>query len=444
MTNSSKDISSAQAKNRSSSSLATWCNQLEHLNLPSDYELMAIANLTSGHPWAFLADIAELESASIAYYRYLYGLARLVNPNHILEIGTAFGLSGASLIQGASHLKKFISLDLGVFSRQYELVEQNKNWTVLQRFQAQEFMADGRNIKFAQQALENLVQKIGSQAQLSFYQVNTQPEGSDNFDIATTVPHWFGVEQLVKELEQTPIDLLFIDGKHTDDGLYQDFKSFFPYVRPGGIIICDDLHDDSYPYDWAGQTLTSFNRILEEFTFGIEESFIWPFPQLSDGYGCQPMSRPFGLIRKRAKARLGFFIDGQEPLFINGLNDLGEHEVIQGLKTIKDYPALFLELEKSSLTDDQVAQSLVHTKNYPNLFSELKHLGLDDQAASQQLKLVENYPSLYSYLAGHPELVADLETFLQNFREHALMPKLGLMRQITWKALQGAYNLRKR
>ena len=69
------------------------------------------------------------------------------------------------------------------------------------------------------------------------------------------IPHWREVKTLCKELEESPIDLLYIDGKHVDNGQYQDFISFFPFVRSGGLILCNDLHDESFPYDWAGHTL---------------------------------------------------------------------------------------------------------------------------------------------------------------------------------------------
>ncbi len=41
---------------------------------------------------------------------------------------------------------------------------------------------------------------------------------------------------------ELPIDVLFIDGDHTFDGCYRDFSNFFPFVKPGGIIIFDDYN----------------------------------------------------------------------------------------------------------------------------------------------------------------------------------------------------------
>ena len=71
-------------------SLASWCNRLAHAALPTDYALLDAGDLSAGHPWAFLAEIALADPGSVAYYRYLYGLTRLVDPVNVLEIhGTA-------------------------------------------------------------------------------------------------------------------------------------------------------------------------------------------------------------------------------------------------------------------------------------------------------------------------------------------------------------------
>jgi len=45
-------------------------------------------------------------------------------------------------------------------------------------------------------------------------------------------------------LQDTPIDLLFIDGDHTYEGCLQDYKTYSPLVRPGGIVA---LHDIASP-----------------------------------------------------------------------------------------------------------------------------------------------------------------------------------------------------
>jgi predicted O-methyltransferase YrrM len=364
--------------------LASWCNRLAHAALPTDYSLLDAGNLSAGHPWAFLAVIALSDPGSVAYYRYLYGLARLVDPVNILEIGTAFGMGGAAFIQGAPNLRKLISLDLGVFNRQYEIVEQAEGagWPVMNRYQKEELVSDGRNIDFARHALEGLIKKTGSRAQLSLYRVNTQPEGSDNFDIKVAVPRWSEVKELVRELEATPIDLLFIDGKHTGDGLYQDFKSFFPYVRPGGIVLCDDLHDTSYAYAWAGQTVASFERARAEFAADIEDVYVWPFPQLPDWYGQESTARPFGLVRKRGSREGGSLPAPTAALLAHEVGNIG-------------------------LEPAQLVELLRLVARHPELYAQLK--AVDADTVVERVRFLANHPALVSSLLGRPGLSARLD-----------------------------------
>jgi len=42
-------------------------------------------------------------------------------------------------------------------------------------------------------------------------------------------------------LDGKPLDVLFIDGDHTYDGVRQDFETYAPLVRPGGLIALHDI-----------------------------------------------------------------------------------------------------------------------------------------------------------------------------------------------------------
>jgi len=46
---------------------------------------------------------------------------------------------------------------------------------------------------------------------------------------------------LARTLQNAPLDLLFIDGDHTYDGVKRDFEMYSPFVRPGGIIAFHDI-----------------------------------------------------------------------------------------------------------------------------------------------------------------------------------------------------------
>ena len=48
-------------------------------------------------------------------------------------------------------------------------------------------------------------------------------------------------DQLLTELAGSPIDMLFIDGDHTYEGVKADYELYSPLVRPGGIIGFHDI-----------------------------------------------------------------------------------------------------------------------------------------------------------------------------------------------------------
>lgn len=49
------------------------------------------------------------------------------------------------------------------------------------------------------------------------------------------------VDQLVQELAGEPIDVLFIDGDHTYEGVKADYELYSPLVRPGGVVGFHDI-----------------------------------------------------------------------------------------------------------------------------------------------------------------------------------------------------------
>lgn len=49
-----------------------------------------------------------------------------------------------------------------------------------------------------------------------------------------------------------PIDLLFIDGDHSEEGARGDWEAFSPHVVPGGVVIFHDARVGQPRGDWAG------------------------------------------------------------------------------------------------------------------------------------------------------------------------------------------------
>lgn len=52
-------------------------------------------------------------------------------------------------------------------------------------------------------------------------------------------------QNVVDKFEDNSIDLLHIDGDHSTEGVYSDLNLYYPKVKDGGIIICDDADWES-------------------------------------------------------------------------------------------------------------------------------------------------------------------------------------------------------
>lgn len=70
--------------------------------------------------------------------------------------------------------------------------------------------------------------------------------------------------QIQKILGDQKLDLLFIDGDHTYEGVHQDFTMYSPFVRAGGFIVFHDIVKSVWPgcqVDRLWEELTQ-NQIL--------------------------------------------------------------------------------------------------------------------------------------------------------------------------------------
>jgi cephalosporin hydroxylase len=54
-----------------------------------------------------------------------------------------------------------------------------------------------------------------------------------------------GIRERVATLFPDGLDLLFIDGDHSLDGVTADFESYQPLVRPGGLVVFHDIVEDN-------------------------------------------------------------------------------------------------------------------------------------------------------------------------------------------------------
>ena len=253
------------------------CKKIENNLKISNERLFKDVGLLSGHPWE-----NNLQAEISNYYSCLYHLSKSETPTKILEIGTAFGLSTSTLLKSMKNIQLFITIDLGVIGDQYGFSQNNIDFT---------------RTKIHSWCCKN---KIALE-KVRFYRANTQPEGlGDNSDCGSYVTRWHRYPDLLRLLLSNDFDVIFVDGKHTGNGLYNDLVTFWGFLKEGGIIICDDLHEENIyksVFPWAGDTLRSFKKFEKSHLFEIEDSFIWEYPRVPPAN--YTGLRPFGMFRKK-------------------------------------------------------------------------------------------------------------------------------------------------
>lgn len=135
-------------------------------------------------------------------------------PSRVLEIGTLNGGTLFLLACAASRDARLLSLDL----RQYNHAH---------RFLFRHFGCRSQKIH---------VQRIDSHAE----------------ETRRWVEEWF---------DRQPLDLLFIDGDHSYEGVRRDWELYSPLVRPGGLIA---LHDIVEGPEWAVGEVPRFWREVRD------------------------------------------------------------------------------------------------------------------------------------------------------------------------------------
>jgi len=209
------------------------------------------------------------------YWNGWYALAKLKKPARVLEIGTAFGFSTISLARGAGEaLKLLVSLDLGNYGR------------LLSSREAPEI----DNLAYVKEGISRYAKEKGYNFEYLQFNVNTQPPPyTDDTGIPAASPYWKDDKQLLALLERESFDLIFIDGKHTDEGLYNDLTSFYGHGANGCLVVCDDIqHQD------AAESLRRY--IIER--NDVADYAVWRFLHSSEEYG-GTLRRDQGLIVKK-------------------------------------------------------------------------------------------------------------------------------------------------
>lgn len=92
-----------------------------------------------------------------------------------------------------------------------------------------------------------------------------------NFMMKSTNAQFFNgnTQEFAKELENNPlqINMLFIDADHSKQAVMQDFKDFFPFVAPHGIILLHDTHPGNeylIQPEWCGTAYQAVEELSKE------------------------------------------------------------------------------------------------------------------------------------------------------------------------------------
>jgi SAM-dependent methyltransferase len=256
-----------------------------------------------------------------------------------------------------------------------------------------------------------------------FYQVNTQPSGKgDNDNLGQEITRWDREPELVRLLQAHEFDVIFVDGKHTEDGLLNDLETFWPFLKSGGLMICDDIHDPA-EYDgifsWVPDTWQSFHTFIQKHCGEIKEHYIWNFPRVPPAE--KSGLRPFGLIQKTScklpiTTSPGFeMFDSEDALLINrarqdhlaslGL-DLARQSVLEVGAGVGWHTAFFEKLGCTVISTDARPRNVEeHLLRYPYRGGRVEVVDLTVPGSHDQLgefDIVYCYGTLYHL--GDPAL----------------------------------------
>ena len=73
--------------------------------------------------------------------------------------------------------------------------------------------------------------------------------------------------------DHAPVDFVFIDGDHSEDGLLADWRAWSPLVEPGGIVALHDSRSTpERPIDDAGSVKVTNDVILRDQRFAVVDT----------------------------------------------------------------------------------------------------------------------------------------------------------------------------
>jgi predicted O-methyltransferase YrrM len=84
---------------------------------------------------------------------------------------------------------------------------------------------------------------------------------------------WLRTTGAAAARDHQPVDFVFIDGDHSEDGLLADWHAWSPLVEPGGIVALHDSRSTSErPIDEAGSVKVTNEVILRDDRFSVVDT----------------------------------------------------------------------------------------------------------------------------------------------------------------------------
>lgn len=150
-------------------------------------------------------------------------LANTIDINNYMEIGVHNGGSMTMLLSSNNKNINIYGIDL--FEDMYdEMKHLNKEKFTTYQY----FKRDNLSMTKTRNNLDKVKKHYNNNSNINLLQ------GNSYFDETET--------NFKEELNSNELDLLFIDGDHTLDGVKNDYVRYSKYVKKGGYIIFDDYH----------------------------------------------------------------------------------------------------------------------------------------------------------------------------------------------------------
>ena len=150
-------------------------------------------------------------------------LANTIDINNYMEIGVHNGGSMTMLLSGNNKNINIYGIDL--FEDMYD---ETKHLNKEKFTTYQYFKRDNLSMTKTRNNLDKVKKHYNNNSNIHLLQ------GNSYFDETET--------KFKEELNSNQLDLLFIDGDHTLDGVKNDYVRYSKYVKKGGYIIFDDYH----------------------------------------------------------------------------------------------------------------------------------------------------------------------------------------------------------